>query len=79
MSDNTITFSDEEMAEMEEGQRHVKELMDEARRVANNPDSYTKEEIAAAFDNFLDFFDMVNSAGQQFLEGSLEINRMTNA
>jgi hypothetical protein len=73
-----IAISDEEFEEARKVQADIKELLAGYRHTLNNLDSYTKEEVARDFAEFLDIFELANDTGWAILEGSNEIEKMIN-
>lgn len=78
MSDHAITISDEDIAESKEGFEALTEVLQDARKIVDNPDSYTQDEVVKMLDLISGFFLEVLPAGQAFLEASIEINQLTN-
>ena len=78
MAEANITFTDEEMKLAHESFADVQKMI-EANRSLNASPFSSKEEVAARFNQFLEFFEQAFIAGSMLVDGSIEINELTES
>lgn len=77
MSDINIPFSEEEIEETRDAVELINAMIQSAKTIVNDPDSYTKEELVEIVSPLLDIIELMVLGGQQVIEASVEIHHMT--